>query len=59
MNYVNALQFLNICKILSSFLFQIAAALGIFLYNSSSFDFCISYNTCASNCKRKGGREAI
>lgn len=57
MNCVNALQFLNICKILSSFLFQTAAALGISLYNSFPLTF-VSPDTCASSCKRRG-REAM
>lgn len=39
MDCVNALKSLNICKILSSFLFQIAAALRVFFFFSLLFFF--------------------
>lgn len=55
MNCVDALQFLNICKILSSFLFQTAAALGnLFFFIILPLTF-VSPNTCASNYKRVKG----
>ena len=55
MNCVNVLQFLNICKILSSFLFQTAAALGFFFSIIILLPLTfISPDTCSSNYKRRG-----
>lgn len=55
MNCVDALQVLNICKILSSFLFQTAAALGnLFFFIILPLTF-VSPNTCASNYERAKG----